>query len=157
MTPLELRARVRKVTDRIQGLALDASLEKQLNQEFPPGGEVFRGLEEACREGIAGGWLCAQGGGGRRFGRIFEPAPDLAGFSVDVVELEDFVGNHHTHPEGEICLVLPVTPTAKFLGRPAGWAVYPPGSGHRPAVSSGRAVVLYMLPQGRIEWTKAAY
>jgi len=48
-------------------------------------------------------------------------------------------------------------PTAKFLGRSAGWAVYPPGSGHRPAVSGGKAVVLYMLPQGRIEWAKTAY
>jgi hypothetical protein len=156
MTPSDLRARVQTVTDRIRGVSVDAGLERQLNESFPPGGDVFRGLEEACRAGIAEGWLCKQGGSGRRFGRIFEPAPDLAGYSIDVVELQDFVGPLHTHPEGEICLVMPADPSAKFLGRSAGWAVYPPGSGHRPAVSGGKAVVLYMLPQGRIEWAKTA-
>jgi hypothetical protein len=154
MTPNDLRARVQAVTERIRGLAVDAALEKRLNESFPAGGEVFRGIDEACRAGIAEGWLCKQGGSGRRFGRVFEPAPDLAGYSVDVVELEDFVGPLHTHPEGEICLVMPVDATAKFIGRRAGWAVYPPKSGHRPAVSGGKAVVLYMLPAGRIEWAK---
>lgn len=156
MTPLELRARVQKVTCRIQGLALDAALEKQLNELFPPASAVFGELEVACRVGIAEGWLCTQGGGNRKFGRIFEPAEDLAGFSVDVVDLENVIAGHHLHPNGEIVQVMPVSPTAKFLGRSAGWAVYPPGSGHRPAVSGGRAVVLYMLPEGRIEWTRPA-
>ena len=156
MTAIDLRARVQAVTERIRGLYVDVDLERQLNESFPAGGEVFRALEEACRAGIEGGWLCTQGGRGRRLGRVFEPAEDLAGYSVDVVELEDFVGPLHTHPEGEICLVMPVDPTAKFLGRKAGWAVYPPGSAHRPAVSGGKAMVLYMLPHGRIEWTKPA-
>ncbi len=156
MTPSDLRARVQTVTERIRGFAVDAELEKQLNEAFPAGGDAFRGLEDACRADIAEGWLCTQGGPGRRFGRVFEPSPELAGFSVDVVELEDFVGPLHTHPEGEICLVMPVDATAKFLGRKAGWAVYPPGSGHRPAVSGGKAMVLYLLPQGRIEWAKTA-
>ena len=100
MTPSDLRTRVRTITERIRGLPVDAELEKQLNQTFPEGGEVFRAVQEACRAGIEGGWLCTQGGSGRRFGRIFEPAEDLAGYSVDVVELEDFVGPLHTHPEG---------------------------------------------------------
>jgi hypothetical protein len=30
----------------------------------------------------------------------------------------------------------------------------PPGSAHRPTVSQGRALVLYLLPDGRIEFTK---
>ena len=154
MTPSDLRARLRTVTDRIRSLPVDAGLEKQLNATFPAAGEVFRAIEDACRAGIERGWLCTQGGSGRRFGRVFEPAEDLAGYSVDVVELEDFVGPLHTHPEGEICLIMPVDATARFLGRKAGWAVFPSGSGHRPAVSGGKAVVLYMLPQGRIEWAK---
>ncbi len=154
MASSDLRARVRLVTESIRGVEVNAGLEKQLNASFPAGGEICRGLQDLCRAGIAEGWLCNQGGSGRRFGRIFEPAPDLAGYSVDVVELEDFVGPLHSHPEGEICLVMPVDATAKFLGRGAGWAVYPPGSSHRPAVSGGKAIVLYMLPQGRIEWAK---
>ena len=30
----------------------------------------------------------------------------------------------------------------------------PPGSAHRPTVAAGRALVLYLLPQGAIEFTK---
>jgi hypothetical protein len=153
MTQLEFRELVRTVTARIDGAALDGALEKQLNHEFPPGGETVCAIEAACKEGIAHGWLCGQGGGKRRFGRVFEPAADLAGFSVDVVDIDDLVGNYHRHPTGEIDLIMPLTPGATFDARGAGWLVYRPGSGHRPTVKNGRLLVLYLLPQGRIEWT----
>jgi hypothetical protein len=42
---------------------------------------------------------------------------------------------------------------ATFDGRGAGWLVCPPGSAHRPTVRQGRALVLYLLPQGRIEFS----
>ena len=32
--------------------------------------------------------------------------------------------------------------------------VYPPGSAHRPTVTQGRALVLYLLPEGRIDFTR---
>jgi hypothetical protein len=79
----------------------------------------------------------------------------MAGFSVDVVDITELVGNHHRHPTGEIDLIMPVDPDAKFDGRGAGWLVYPPGSGHRPTVSAGRALILYLLPAGRIEWSQS--
>lgn len=148
----QFRQLVRQVTDAIGGATLDGVLEKRLNREFPPGGETYRSLEAACRDGIAEGWMCTQGGGRRKFGRIFEPAADLSGFSVDVVDIDDLVGNYHRHPNGEIDLILPVTPEATFDARGAGWLVYAPGSGHRPTVKRGRVVILYLLPQGRIEW-----
>ena len=57
---------------------------------------------------------------------------------------------------GEIDLILPLDPgTATFDGRPAGWCVYPPGSAHRPTVAQGRALVLYLLPEGQIQFTKS--
>ncbi|MEZ5479400.1 MAG: DUF4863 family protein [Thiolinea sp.] len=31
--------------------------------------------------------------------------------------------------------------------------MYPPGSAHKPTVSQGRALVLYLLPQGSIEFS----
>ena len=148
----EFRRLVQAVTDAIGGATLDTVLEKRLMQQFPPGGDTYRSLEAACREGIAEGWMCTQGGGRRKFGRIFEPAADLSGFSVDVVDIDDLVGNYHRHPNGEIDLILPVTSEATFDARGAGWLVYAPGSGHRPTVKHGRVVVLYLLPQGRIEW-----
>ena len=143
---------VRRVTDSIAGAALDGALERRLNQEYPAGGEWYRSVEAACHEAIAEGWMCTEGSGRRKFGRIFEPTPDLAGFSVDVVDIDDLVGNYHRHPTGEIDLIMPATADATFDARGAGWLVYAPGSGHRPTVKRGRAVILYLLPQGRIEW-----
>jgi hypothetical protein len=98
--------------------------------------------------------MCSREAGGIRFGRVIKPGPDTQGFSVDVVEMKDIKGPHHRHPNGEIDMIMPLTPTAKFDGRGAGWMVYGPDSAHSPTVSDGRALVLYLLPQGAIEFTK---
>jgi hypothetical protein len=136
-----------------QGRALDAALQRDLEQEFPAQGDVFRRIEQACHAGIAAGWMCGEGDAKRRFGRIFEAGEATHGFSVDVVDITDLVGNHHRHPSGEIDMIMPVTPEAEFDGRGAGWLVYAPGTGHRPTVTAGRALILYLLPEGKIEWT----
>jgi len=99
--------------------------------------------------------MCSQGDSKRKFGRVFEPAEDLSRFSVDVVDITDLVGNHHRHPTGEIDMIMPVVPEARFDGRGRGWLVYPPDSAHRPTVTSGRALILYLLPEGHIEWSPA--
>ena len=67
--------------------------------------------------------------------------------------MKDIAGPHHAHPQGEIDLVMPLDADACFDGRAAGWLVYPPGSAHRPTVSQGRALVLYLLPAGQIQFT----
>ena len=135
------------------GRALDAALQRDLELEFPPESEAFRLVSRACHAGIAAGWMCTQGDAKRRYGRIFEPDDAMHGFSVDVVDITDLVGNHHRHPTGEIDMIMPVTPQAKFDGKGAGWLVYAPGSGHRPTVTAGRALILYLLPEGKIEWS----
>ncbi|MCP5001116.1 MAG: DUF4863 family protein, partial [Hyphomicrobiales bacterium] len=89
----------------------------------------------------------------RRFGRVIEASAETAMLSVDVVDLKDIVGPHHRHPTGEICMVMPVTAEALFDGKGRGWCIYEPGSDHRPTVTQGEALVLYMLPEGRIEFT----
>ena len=50
----------------------------------------------------------------------------------------------------------PAVATARFDGHGAGWVVYGPGSAHSPTVTGGRALVLYLLPQGAIEFTPPA-
>ena len=115
---------------------------------------TYTALKSACETGVADGWLCDREGGGIRFGRIFKPAADLHGFSVDVVDMQDIEGPHHSHPNGEIDLIMPIEGDARFDGRPAGWLVCPLGSAHRPTVTQGRALVLYLLPQGRIIFTR---
>jgi len=134
--------------------SLDASLDAWLNAEHGAGSATYAALKASCEAGVKEGWLCKREGGGIRYGRIFKPAEDLNGFSVDVVDMANITGPHHMHPQGEIDLIMPIEGDANFDGRPAGWCVYVPGSAHRPTVSSGRALVLYLLPQGQIEFTK---
>jgi hypothetical protein len=155
MTPTEFRELVVPITARIQGRPLDGALEADLTAAFPADGPTCRAIRRACHEAIAAGWMCSQGQAGRRFGRVIEPTPSTHQLSVDVVELEDVAGPHHRHPNGEICLVMPIEAEATFDGRGAGWLVYGPGTAHRPTVRKGKALVLYMLPDGVIEFTKS--
>ena len=150
----QFRELIAPVPAALAGRALTPELGDELDRQFPPEGETFRSIEAACHAAIAEGWMCAQGGEGRRFGRVIEPEPRTANFSVDVVDLTDFVGPHHRHPNGEVCMVMPQTATARFDGKGAGWKVYPPGSAHHPTVTDGRALVLYLLPGGAIEFTR---
>ena len=83
-----------------------------------------------------------------------KPGEATHGFSIDVVEMEDIAGPHHSHPNGEIDMIMPLGAAAKFDGRGRGWLVYAPGSAHRPTVGEGKALVLYLLPQGSIEFTR---
>jgi Domain of unknown function (DUF4863) len=154
MTPEEFRADIAALTVQLQGRPLDTALDAWLNAEHGPASATYERLKAGCEGGVAAGWLCNREGGGIRYGRIFKPADDLHGFSVDVVDMQDLAGPHHSHPLGEIDLVMPVEGDARFDTRPAGWVVYPPGSAHHPTVSQGRALVLYLLPQGKIEFTR---
>jgi hypothetical protein len=144
------------VMQAIAGRPVDQGLADALNKRFPADGATVQAIEAACHAAIAAGWMCSQGAAGRRFGRVIEPAPETHDLSVDVVQLTDVVGPHHSHPTGEICLAMPVTPTAKFDGNGAGWCVYEPGSAHHPTVSGGEALVLYLLPEGKIRFTPPA-
>ena len=154
MTPDQFRSQVAELTAQIKGRALDAGLDAWLNREHGAGSATFEALSTACLTGVAEGWLANREGGGIKYGRIFKPSDDLHGFSVDVVDMKDIAGPHHTHPQGEIDLIMPIDGGATFDGRAAGWCVYAAGSAHRPTVSHGRALVLYLLPNGEIVFTK---
>jgi hypothetical protein len=153
MSPTEFREQIARLTAQIAGRPIDAELDAWLNREHGAGSATYRALKASCQTGVAEGWLCEREGAGIRYGRVFKPADDLHGYSVDVVDMTDIAGPHHTHPGGEIDLVMPIEGDARFDGRPAGWLVCPPGSAHRPTVSGGRALVLYLLPAGQIKFT----
>jgi hypothetical protein len=154
MTPNRFTDLVASVTAPIAGRPLDAALEADLNAMHPAGGATFWALFDACREAIGAGWMCGREAGGIRYGRVLKPDPVTHGFSVDVVDMNDVVGPHHAHPNGEIDLVMPLDPKARFDRRGAGWLVYGPGTAHHPTVAGGRALVLYLLPRGAIEFTR---
>ena len=154
MSPEQFRTHIASLTAQLAGRPLDNDLQAWLNAEHGDGSITYQTLKTACQTGVAEGWLCDREGGGIQYGRIFKPSDDLHQFSVDVVHMQDIAGPHHAHPLGEIDLIMPIEGEARFDGQGAGWLVYPPGSAHRPTVSSGRALVLYLLPQGRIDFTR---
>ena len=147
---------IARVTGHVAGRPLDAALAHDLNDSLPGDGADVAAIARACREAIRDGWMCNREAGGIRYGRVVKPGQATHGYSVDVVEMSDVVGPHHRHPNGEIDLVMPVDATARFDGHGAGWVVYGAGSAHRPTVTGGRALVLYLLPQGAIEFTPPA-
>ena len=142
------------LTAQLAGRPLDSALETWLNAHHGTDSATYLKLKQACQTGVAEGWLCNREGGGIRYGRIFKPDAGLNGFSVDVVDMHNIAGPHHRHPNGEIDLIMPIEGDARFDGRPAGWMVCPAGSAHSPTVSDGRALVLYLLPEGSIEFTR---
>jgi Domain of unknown function (DUF4863) len=154
MSQTEFTDLMATVTGRIQGRALDKALESDLNRIYPPSGEVFSAIAAACRAGIADGWMCSREHAGIKYGRVVKPSATTHGFSIDVVEMDNIAGGHHRHPGGEIDLIMPLTGAPEFDGHRAGWLVYEPDTAHRPTVSGGKALVLYLLPQGAIEFTK---
>ena len=154
MSVVEFKEQLSNLTAHIAGRPLDAALDSWLNLEHGVGSSSYELIKASCEAGVAEGWLCDREGGGIRYGRIFKPSPELHGFSVDVVDMQDIAGPHHAHPLGEIDLIMPIVGDAQFDNRPAGWLVYPPGTAHRPTVSQGRALVLYLLPEGRIDFTR---
>ena len=147
---------IARLTEEIAGVPLGSSLEAHLNAEHGPKSDLYEAISDACRIGVKEGWMCNREGGGIRYGRVLKATEATHGFSVDVVEMENLAGPYHVHPNGEIDLIMPLTPGARFDANPAGWCVYEPGSGHRPTVTEGSALVLYLLPQGAIDFTPAA-
>lgn len=147
------RSVISALTAQVARQPLDAELAERLNRDHGVGSPLYETISAACRQGVADGWMCQREAGGIRYGRVIKPAPETHGFSVDVVDMNDCTGPHHVHPGGEIDLVMPLDHRAEFDGQGAGWKVYGPGSAHSPTVRGGRALVLYLLPDGAIHFT----
>lgn len=142
-----------KVAAAIGKRPVDAALAAYLNQTFAADGDLFKSVEALCAEGEKDGWLCDREAGGIKFCRPIKPGGKAGNFSVDVVRMKDIKGPHHVHPTGEIGMIMPIEGEAKFDGVGRGWYVDPPGSDHFPTVEGGDAYVLYLLPDGKIEFT----
>lgn len=155
-TPETFARLISQVTRKIAGRPVDATLAAVLEAEFPATGALFQEIFEACQAGVAAGWMCAREAGGIKYGRVIKASPATDGFSVDVVEMADVKGPHHRHPKGEVDMIMPLSGAAKFDGHGRGWLVYGPGSAHPPTVMGGAALVLYLLPDGAIEFTEFA-
>ena len=147
---------LRDLVEFAQGLDLSdpeaacASLEGR----FPFSGERITGLGAALCDAKEAGEICQHGTDDLRYSRLFKASEDSRDMSADAVWMR-VAGPHHTHPQGEIDLCFVTDGAPLFDGRPPGWTVYPPGSSHRPTVSGGAMMILYLLPGGEIAFTRA--
>ena len=153
----EFQTLVSRLTGEIAGAPLDAALEARLNADFGPGSELYDALLAACQTGVADGWLCNREGGGIRYGRVLKASDATHGYSVDVVDMNDLAGPHHSHPNGEIDLHHAADARAhdSTAIRPGGASMNRAAPHHPPSARAG-ALVLYLLPQGAIHFTPAA-
>jgi len=146
-------AMVARVSEAVGDRPLDAALAELLNDTFPADSDVVTNLTEACARGEREGWLVQREMGGVKFSRPIKPGGVAGKFSVDVVRMKDLKGPHHIHANGEIGLVIPIEGAPRFDGFDGPWYVYEAGSDHWPTISGGDAYVIYLLPDGAIEFT----
>ena len=134
-----------------------AALVDALERELPFSGAQVQAIGAAVRRGVAEGWLCDRGAPEARFSRVAKPGAATRGLSIDVVSLEGSA-LHHRHPQGEVTLAFAADPAtaelARFDARPPGWVFCRPGSSHTPTVTGARMHLLYVLPDGAIEWDR---
>lgn len=151
----ELEQHLHKITDWLQREPITTNLADALNQAFPAHADWCQRTLSLCKQGLTNGEIGVRSAPGIRYGRLVKPNTQLHQFSLDVVEMTNLKGPHHTHPNGEIDLIFPCDSEAQFDGHGAGWLVYEPGSAHHPTVTGGKAIVMYLLPQGEIEFTRS--
>jgi hypothetical protein len=149
----ELIDTFRPLFDAARGVSLDdpAAATKTLAARFDPKGTAARELNQRLIAHLAAGEIANRGAMPVKYGRVTKATPETHDFSIDVVHMNG-AGPRHVHPAGEInyCIALDGAPT--FMGEAPGWVVELPGSQHVPTVAGGTMLIVYLLPQGRIEF-----
>ena len=128
-----------------------AAAEETLTHRLDPAGPAGEALRTELVALLEGGEIANRGEPPVRWSRVAKAGPETEGFSIDAVHMNG-PGPRHRHPKGEIdyCIALEGTPT--FDGRSPGWVVLPPDSTHVPTVEGGTMLIVYLLPDGEIEF-----
>lgn len=126
---------------------------RELERRFDPRGAAATQLANELKVLLDAGSIANRGELPVRWGRVAKSSDATLDFSIDVV-LMNGPGPRHAHPMGEVnyCVALDGAPT--FDGEPPGWVVMTPNSSHIPTVAGGTMLIVYLLPQGRIEFDK---
>lgn len=143
----------RPLVDAAKGVALDdpAAAKEELERRLAPRSPEAERLNAALIDLLEAGKVADRGEPPVRFSRVVKATEETDGFSIDVVDMTG-PGPLHRHPNGEVnwCIALEGQPT--FDGEAPGWVVEPPGSEHVPTVAGGRMLIVYLLPEGAIEF-----
>lgn len=128
-----------------------AATAAELCRRFDPKGPAARALQTELVAMYQRGEIANRGELPVRYGRVTKALPETHDFSIDVVYMNG-AGPLHRHPQGELnfCMAIEGQPT--FMGQGPGWVVEAPGSQHVPTVAGGTMLIVYLLPQGRIEF-----
>ncbi|KHN97147.1 p-hydroxylaminobenzoate lyase [Metarhizium album ARSEF 1941] len=136
-------------------------LEERLNRDFGPGNALYEDLCTYIRQGLAEGWVAETEISGPNYkrGKIALPSAETRYFSITAVYMnsrEEFKGQYHSHPYGEVNCVVQIDGAAELMGmqswQGAGWTSPGPGTHHYPQVRGGALVALFFLPAGRISY-----
>ena len=145
----------RPLLDAARDLDLSApeAARQELERRFDPRGPAARELAAELLDLVRQGKLAERGELPVRYGRVSKAVAETAELSIDVV-LMNGPGPRHRHPRGEVnfCVALEGEPT--FDGEPPGWVVLAPGTSHVPTVAGGTMLIVYLLPQGEIEFAR---
>ncbi|KID78594.1 uncharacterized protein G6M90_00g044150 [Metarhizium brunneum] len=145
----------------VQDLTPGKDLEARLNKEFGPGNPFYEDFCTYIKQGLTEGWVAETEISGPNYkrGKIALPSAATRYFSITTVYMnsqEEFKGQYHRHPYGEINCVVQVDDTAELMGmqgwQGAGWTSPGPGTHHYPQVRGGALVALFFLPAGRIAY-----
>lgn len=145
----------RPLIDAAAGVDLSdpAAALETLNRRLDPAGADAARLNAELEELLAAGAIADRGEPPVEYGRVTRASEESRGLSIDVVRMTG-PGPRHRHPNGEVnwCVAREGSPT--FDGEPPGWVVEPPGSSHVPTVEGGEMLIVYLLPEGAIEFVK---
>ena len=123
----------------------------QLNERFGYESEEGQAFVEAFKALHAAGEVAGRGELPVEWGRVSKATEETLGFSLDVVHMNG-AGPDHVHPTGEASFCVPLEGEPEFEGTRSGWHVLPPESRHVPLVTGGRMLIVYLLPNGEMEF-----
>ena len=123
----------------------------QLNERFGYESEAGQAFVEAFKALHLEGAVADRGELPVEWGRVSKATEETLGFSLDVVHMNG-AGPDHIHPTGEASFCVPLEGEPEFEGMRSGWHVLPPGSRHVPQVKGGRMLIVYLLPNGEMEF-----
>lgn len=126
---------------------------RELEKRFDPAGSGAAQLASELKKLLDAGAIANRGELPVRWGRVAKPSDATRDFSIDVV-LMNGAGPRHAHPLGELNYCVALDGAPRFDGQPPGWVVLAPNSSHVPTVTGGTMLIVYLLPQGRIEFDK---
>ncbi|KAI4746882.1 hypothetical protein E4T50_02778 [Aureobasidium sp. EXF-12298] len=160
-TAQRLVSRCRDFFSEVEDLTPGHELEAYLNANYGPGNPVYEDLCDLTRQGLEEGWVAnfELDGAKYRRSKVLLPSAENRFFSITTVYMEseeEYSGQYHSHPYGEINCVVQVDKSAELKGmqgwQGAGWTSPGPGTHHYPEVRGGALVALFFLPAGRISY-----